>query len=379
MFAKATLQVSFAQRVVATLVASALVLLSIGYQNFAQAANLTNVSDTLSNSDLSVTSSHTIEFTVPAGSSIVDGNNIVITFDSQDDGPGGQDFAGIAATVIGNLTVNVTGGGDAADLAFGGATADTITISGVDASAGDVVEIVVADGVITNPGTTGSYEIEVAVSNGSSDIGRTRVAIIDNVDVSAVVDTTFSFTITGMATSTAVNGETTTGSTSPTVIDFGELTAGAAEVLSQRLNVATNANNGFVVTVNTDGDLASANGAIIDNFDEGSDVADTGTAWNSPVPTINDETSWGHWGMTTSDSDVQSNNPGSAYSGDFGANDFIAASTTPREVFHHDGPADGLTADIGSTTVGYKIEITALQEAADDYNTTLTYIATPTF
>jgi hypothetical protein len=31
------------------------------------------------------------------------------------------------------------------------------------------------------------------------------------------------------------------------------------------------------------------------------------------------------------------------------------------------------------TEVGYKIEITPLQEAADDYTTTLTYIATPTF
>ena len=46
---------------------------------------------------------------------------------------------------------------------------------------------------------------------------------------------------------------------------------------------------------------------------------------------------------------------------------------------YHDGPADGVTEDIGRVTVGYQIQITALQEAGDDYNTTLTYIATPTF
>jgi hypothetical protein len=64
---------------------------------------------------------------------------------------------------------------------------------------------------------------------------------------------------------------------------------------------------------------------------------------------------------------------------EFGANEFIGVSTTPRAIFAHDGPADGITTDVGSTTVAYKVEITALQEAADDYTATLTYIATPTF
>ncbi len=40
---------------------------------------------------------------------------------------------------------------------------------------------------------------------------------------------------------------------------------------------------------------------------------------------------------------------------------------------------DGVTDDIGAAQVGYQIQITALQEAGDDYSTTLTYIATPTF
>ena len=69
MFAKTT-NVGFAQRVVATLVASAVVMASYGAYNIAQAANLTNVSDTLSDSDLSVTSAHTVEFTIPAASAL---------------------------------------------------------------------------------------------------------------------------------------------------------------------------------------------------------------------------------------------------------------------------------------------------------------------
>jgi hypothetical protein len=45
---------------------------------------------------------------------------------------------------------------------------------------------------------------------------------------------------------------------------------------------------------------------------------------------------------------------------------------------YHNGPSDGLTADIGTTTVAYTVGITALQEAGD-YSNTLTYICTPTY
>jgi len=48
-------------------------------------------------------------------------------------------------------------------------------------------------------------------------------------------------------------------------------------------------------------------------------------------------------------------------------------------VMSHDGPAAGAGVGIGTTTVGYKIEISALQEQGESYATTLTYIATPTF
>lgn len=383
MFAKTT-NVGFAQRVVATLVAGAIVLWSIGLYTTAQAANLTTISDTLSDSDVSVVSDHTINFTVPTSSpGLLAGETMTVTF------PAG--FAGVGSIAFGDVDIRVNGVDEtvaavAAPGVWGVAGAGqvlTITSNNTTLSATDVVEIqigtnatfgVTGSNQITNP-TAGSYEI--VVTAGAVDTGKTRVAIIDNVLVTAIVDTAFDFTIDGLATSTAINGTSTTGSTTPTLIDFGTLVAGEIKTLAQALTVTTNARNGFVVTVNSDGDLESSTGAIIDNFDEGSDVSDTGTAWNSPVPTINDETSWGHWGMTSSDADL--NSLGGFYSGEFGANEYIAASTTPRQVFHHDGPSDGSTTNIGAASVGYQIEITPLQEAADDYNTTLTYVATPTF
>lgn len=367
MFANATINVGFAQRVVATLVVSALVLWSVGAFTIVQAANLTNVSDTVTTSEPSVTAAHTISFTIPTGSSLTDGDTVTITFEA------GSFTVGNLAS--GDITVDVNTVTD--PHASFATTSTSISFDSVSASAGQVVDVAIPDGFITNPATAGqSYEITIDTGNG--DTGKTRVAIVDTVLVTAIVETTFDFVIDGLATSTSINGTSTTGSTTPTAIPFGVLTAGEIKTLAQELTVQTNARNGFVVTVQSDGDLESTNGAVIDNFDEGSDVSTPGTVWNSPVPNVNDETTWGHWGMTTNDSDIGS--LGGFYaSTDFGANEFIAASTTPREVFHHDGPADGVTADIGSTTVGYQIEITALQEAADDYQTTLTYIATPTF
>lgn len=364
MFANATPKVDISQRVVATLVACAVVLMSVGIYTTAQAANLVAVSDTLSDSAPSALSGHTIQFEVPAGSSIASGDDITIDF---------PDFTTVTSVVIGDVEAEVNG--TPMTEANFSAVGTLITFDGVTAASGDTVTVAVAAGKITNPAAIQSYQIEV---NTLADVGKTRIAIVDTVLVEAVVETQFTFVISGVASSTSINGETTSSSTSATSIDFGTLAAGVPEVLGQKLDVTTNANNGFVVTVESDGDLESANGAVIDNFDQASDVAVPGTAWNAPVADINDPTSWGHWGVTTADSDLGT--LGGYYaSTDFGANEFIAASTTPREVFHHDGPSDGTTVDKGTTMVAYKVAITALQEAADDYNTTLTYIATPTF
>jgi hypothetical protein len=356
MFANATFKVGISQRVVATLVACAVVLMSVGFYTTAQAANLVSVSDTLSDSAPSVLPSHRIQFTVPTGSSLISTDSITIDFPS---------FTTVNNVVLGDITATVNGSPmTEANFSQSGTQ---FTFDGVVAASGDVVVVAVAAGNITNPSGIQSYEIIITTEDG--DVGKTRVAIVNTVLVQAVVDTTFVFTITGVATSTAVNGVTTTGSTSPTSINYGKLVADDDEILAQRLNVTTNANNGFVVTVEQDGELESANGAIIDSFTNGTYV-NTPTGWAVPGDNIALENTWGHWGLTSTD-DLNTN--------EFGTNGYVAASTTPRQIFAHNGPADGLTTDIGSSTIAYRIEITPLQEAADDYNTTLTYIATPTF
>ena len=384
MFKHSTITVESLHRVVAMLVATAVLALSVGVFNNAQAANLAVISNTLSDSDVSSLSNHTIQFTIPTSSpGVIAGGTIVVTF------PAGFNLA-TSGVAFGDVDFAINGAeqtlaGTASPGVWGAAVSGsnlTLTSNNGVVTAGQVVRIKVGTNAVTgttgtnrvtNPGSVNSYEF--LVTAGAADSGRTRVAILDNVDVTAIVNTSFVFTVSGLATSTVVNGVTTTGSTTATAIPFGVLTAGAAKSMGQRLNVTTNARNGFVVTVEQDQNLLSSTGADIDGFRDGA-YTNTPEAWGAaPLNQIGNENTWGHWGLTTSDTNLDAQLGG----GTFVGSRFVAASTTPRNIFAHTGPSDGVTDDIGSTTVGYQIQITPLQEAGDDYSTVLTYIATPTF
>jgi len=380
-----TFNVEALHRVVAMLVAVAVLAWSVGAYTNAQAANLLQISNTLSDSDRSALSNHTIQFEIPEDSAGVGaGQTITVTF------PVGFATGSVA---FGDMDLNINGVEQTLGAAPLGATWGA-TVSGrvVTFTSGTGValaeEVVIirigtnaAGGVeqITNPSDAGSYEFYVTA--GATDTGRTQVAILDDVLVTAEVPTRFDFIVGGLATTTPVNGATTTGSTTPTTIPFGVLVPAVPKTMAQSLSVATNAKNGFVVTVEQDGNLRSATDADIDGFIEGA-YTNTPTAWQSPLPSVLLENTWGHWGLTTNDSDHGGvfNTPDSGEFANAGSGDrWVAASTTPRAIFSHNGPADGTTQDVGLVYVGYKVEITSLQEAGDDYQTTLTYIATPTF
>ena len=356
--------VGFTHRVVAMLVACAVVLWSVGAYTTAQAANLIQVSDRLTDSGPSVTSGHNFSLTIPTGSTVGAGADYVITF------PTG--FTGVNTVVSGDLVVRVNAGAPVAIANFA-AGAQTLTFDNVTATSGDVVTVVLASGKVTNPAAIQSYEFRVTVANATNDSGRTRVAIVNYVEVTAIVNTTFDFVVAGLATSTSVNGTSTTGASTATTIPFGVLNAGTVYTIGQQLSVTTNAANGFVVTVQQDSNLLSSTGADIDGFSNGTYV-NTPVAWSAPTNVLLNENTWGHWGLTSNDSDL---NASEFTTG--GGDRWVAASTTPRVVFTHNDPADGTTQDVGQAEVAYRVQISPLQEAGDDYNTTLMYIATPTF
>lgn len=362
---------------IAMIAAFAILLWSLGLPSirFADAANLTTVSDTVSDSAPSASSTHTFEFTSPTG--LVNGQTATITM------PVG--FSGIASLTASDVTLATS---SAATVAANCGATDNIGFStsgqnlvfefcagdGAYIAAGGTTTITVGIGAandITNPGSEGSYEVNFTV--GASDTGATRVAIINSVTVTASVDTIFSFAISGTAAGTAMGGGSSLIESTTTTIPFGTLKAGQATTSAQLLTVSTNASNGYTVTVQVDGDLQSSTGATIDSFANGSDT-NTPVAWSGPSGTLGSPNTYGHWGVTSDDTVA---GRASEFSG--GNNYVGVSSSTPHIVMGHTGPANGQGVGVGTTTVGYQVEISALQEAGDDYTATLTYVATPTF
>lgn len=379
------------RRIATIVVLLGLLMWSIGFpglfQFSANAATLTSISDTLSDSDLGVGSDHTISFTNPTA--IAEGDTITITFEGEFNlststailgledfdvatGTGGvtELTLGYDCTAAEHWSVATSGqsitftvcAGDGGSMA---ANATTTIQIGTNAASGGT-----GDTQIINAVEAGSYELIITTSSG--DTGETRLAIIDDVVVTASVDTTFTFSISGLVQGVTVNGSPTTTATTTTAtsIPFGTLADDTSYTAAQRLNVVTNATNGFVVTVEANQTLLSSTGADIDTFADGADTA-TPVAWAKPSGTLGAENTYGHWGVTSED-DLNTNEFGS----DLWAGNFVGSA---RQIFENSGPADGATNNVGSTTVGYQVEISELQEAGSDYTATLTYVATPTF
>ena len=205
-------------KTIATIAGLAIIFWSLGLPSirFADAANITAVSDTLSDSAPSVVSNHTISFVTPTG--VANGATTTVAM------PAGfnvttvvftdVDFAttsnySVAATCSGSEKVRFSKSGQNLLFSFcpgdGGtliAGATTTIRIGTNATFGSA-------GVnrIVNPASEGSYEIVFTV--GASDSGRTRVVILNNVAVTASVDTIFTFVVAGVASGQSVNGVAT--------------------------------------------------------------------------------------------------------------------------------------------------------------------------
>lgn len=345
----------------------------------AQAAAVTNASDTLSTSAPNTGANHTLVFRSPNG--LVAGQTIEITFDASFGIPtiGLEDVDLATSTAAtGPWTEETLAGAQgAADWGYS-TTSNTLVFqapSGYGAASSTYFQIQVGtnatggDTQITNPtSTTTSYQIQIGGT--MQDSGEVRVAVLDTVTVSAAVDTVFDFTVAGVASGSTVNGSptTTASTTQHNTLPFGELVVNQSRTLAHDLTITTNAANGYVVTVEQTQDLLSSTGADINGYIDGS-YTDTPTAWTAPGAVVGTDTTYGHWGLTSDDLDL--NGQGT----DFTSDTWVSASSTqPRVIAAHGGVVNAT-----STRVGYQIQISALQEAGTDYTTQLIYIATPVF
>lgn len=358
----------------AILISLSVLLWSIGAPFFtmnAKAAQLTSISDTLVDSDLGVATKHTISFV--ATNAIYAGQTIKIQLDPASSGFS-QAFSTATSSDIFVLDDGTATTYTAVGNYNGGSDENlTLTMTGSTIATSSVVTVVVGSSTAlwTNPSSAGSRVVRIAGTMTNN--GDTRVAIIDDVVVTASVDTIFTFTISGLATSSVVNTTaTTTASSTATELSFGTLTPGVPKVLGQELTVATNARNGFTVTVVEDQNLTSSTGADIDLFANGA-TSSTPVSWTTPTNVIDQDQTQGHMGVTSNDADM------AGATNDFTSDKFAGNFNTARPVFSHTGPADGTTQNKGKARVAFKIEIGTLQEAGTDYTNTLTYVATPVF
>ncbi len=348
----------------------------------AHAAQLQTLTDTLSTSKPGVGANHTIRFTTPTGVP-ADNSTIEITlpsgFDMSTIGEDDIDIADDGA----DLTTALTCGAVQAAVST---STQTITLQicsggGGAIGAGSVVTIEVGThatssgtGVqqIINHATAGSYELVIAGS--MADEGSTVLVIVDPVTVTGEVATYFDFSINGVDAGQVVNADATQtfSTTTATSVPFGTAAPSTEYVLAQDLAVTTNAVNGFMVTVEASGELQSSSGATINSFSDGTSVAIPGV-WTAPSATVGAPNTYGHWGLTSEDITLSDNDSfGTAlYAGNFINN--------PREVMYATTSANGIAPHSGSTRVGYKLEVSVMQEAATDYTTSVTYVATPVF
>jgi hypothetical protein len=324
-------------------------LAAVGFIHQASSAALTAASDTLSDSDLSVTATHTISFINNTAQSAGDYFQVVLPAAFGDISVG-------SITCPSGMTASSTNTETARCVSNAGTATGTKTI---------------LLSAITNPVAAGSQTITLSNNSGATVLENSdvSVAIIDNVDMSAAVPSVFGFTLSPLATGTLINGQLTTGAAATTSLAFGTLTVGTSTILGQELKVLTNA-TGFSITAEQDQNLTNGNLNDIDSFKDGTSSAPQ--AWSSPSGLIDQEYTYGHFGLTSEDTSLSG--------GDLFGNNLWEGfpTSTPIEIFYHNGPADESTPDKGATQVGYRLEISPLQEPGD-YTNIITYIATPTF
>ncbi|MCX6792638.1 MAG: hypothetical protein NTY12_01300 [Candidatus Falkowbacteria bacterium] len=350
------------KRIVNALVITSLVMVMANFGYYAQAANLTTLSDNLTRLKTSTLADHTIQFVTPTG--VAAGQTITLTFSS---GFTMGTFAvnnvdvATAATCAGSFT-DKTLAASPATTTWGVAQVGqviTITSATDTIAATNCVRIKIGSNAsiggagatqITNPATAQTATLAVAAGNGV-DSGTAGIAIVDTnfdqVSVTATVDPTLTFALSdssiGFGTLSSTNAHYATGDTLGTT----------TPTVGNNVQVSTNATSGYTVyvqgaTLTSGGNTITAmpaSAASSTNSEQfGLNVAAAGGTGTASAP------------YATS----------SQYA-------YTATATTQTPIGSATGPSATTTFSLT-----YLANIAATTEAGS-YTTTLTYTATGSF
>lgn len=338
-----------------------------------------------------VTARHTIQFTTI--SSIPASGTIVIQFPGTTTNTASPSASAFAWNNLQSSNVSVSGA-TCSSLSVSTPGTITCTLSGVVAGSTAVTVVVGSTTpVLINPtksaaaGTNDSWQISITTTDASSnplDVGFTKVATIDSVQVIGTIEPTLTFTITGVANNTNINtisgscGSITTNSgvaTSAISVNLGVLNNGYVNTAAQQLTVSTNGATGYVITATSSGQFKNpGSGVVIPDANGGTGL----TANDTPVPnTITAGTpAFGihPCGARSSINSDQWVNAGTITTAKF-SNPWNSGTNAYYNTLasYTGGPVTG-----DNTAVLYGATISGITPAGI-YQTTLTYVATATF
>lgn len=200
------------------------------------------------------------------------------------------------------------------------------------------------------------------------DLGTVSYTVVNAVTVTATVDPSFTFVVTGVNQGAVNNGITASVNSTYSTLPFGNLTVGVPRYAAHQLNVTTNTQNGYYIYMRMSAQMTGV--YTSNNIDP---FAGGGTTWGAPVAwveptgtTPNDNTGW--IGANTTDTDVTGWD--SLPSGKFGPVNSNTTNAVMRQA----------NSDNGSVPiyVTYAIESNVFQPA-DTYTGTILYTAVPTY
>lgn len=210
---------------------------------------------------------------------------------------------------------------------------------------------------------------------------KTQYVVTTNQVMTANVDPTLSFTVTGINAGLTDGLENTTATTTATAVMFGTLASSTgAQIAAQTLTMSTNANAGASIAMQATTPFESANGAVVDGLNDGT-IVKSDIAWAMPTLSVTNDITWGQIAARSSNLGLGANTAFTAvgnYSGlPFGIHKFGDAgyaAPAPITLFSAIRPVSATT-----TNAVYKAQVTDLQEAATDYKTEVIYTVTPSF
>ncbi|MBI2113451.1 MAG: hypothetical protein HYT50_02640 [Candidatus Wildermuthbacteria bacterium] len=386
----------------AALLLVALFVSSLGYvfvPRFAGASAMTGVKDTLTTPVPSASANHTIVFTLASGETWAAGETLTATFES------GFSLAALASSDPLDYDIQTDTGGTPTEetlVAAGScASSDAIEITSI---SGQVItftactsytappnaaayEIQIGTNAasggtgnsqIANPGTAGSYDIDLAGTIGSTATGTAMVAVIAALSVTVNIDESLSFSVSGQTASQCANYNDVASpnevATTASAIPFSSVLEDAFYDACQALTVSTNAASGYSVTIKENDQLTGSGYQIPDGNCDGACT----------------DSSEGPWATASNNGfgycmeDVTGNGAATADSG-WGTNG-CDDSTTHFKTIADTGSGETAQTIMSSASavagdisdVGFRLSVDASQ-GSGNYSNTVTYVATGNF